>query len=361
MLVAFPGWGCCVCPENIINECNIQDIYHYWSFVGQSKQRRVTPWTCNTMMKPLHMPSTDKFLNSCISGPIDMEQKWSKSVGCWAHNVTLVFGHTHGLDHRFSRSYFQITVSQEWEGRLTLNKRDVSQSWMTRVTSDVSVLSTRLVTYPCAGWLRHWGLHITMTSWWARWRLKSAASWLFTQPFIQGADQRKHKSSGSLAFVRGIHRSPVNSPHKRPVTRKMLPFDDVIMQILHPRCYDVRPTWSQCHGNSGMQRWRPVSCLGRSKYKRLAIRLTWKLCSLTSPSTVTMDTSSWGRICSYVVTWWPLKANCRISGFLIIIYAFYMWNVKVSLNELTVVSFLSQKLKFVQWMGRSKSRETNVF
>ena len=35
-----------------------------------------------------------------------------------------------------------------------------------------------------------------------------------------GADQRKHQSSASLAFVRRIHRGPVNSPHKRPVTRK---------------------------------------------------------------------------------------------------------------------------------------------
>ena len=43
------------------------------------------------------------------------------------------------------------------------------------------------------------------------------------------ADQRKHQSSASLAFVRGIHRRPVNSPHKWPVTRKMFPFDDVIM------------------------------------------------------------------------------------------------------------------------------------
>ena len=42
-------------------------------------------------------------------------------------------------------------------------------------------------------------------------------------------DQRKHQSSASLAFVRGIHRGPVNSPHTWPVTRKMFPFDDVIM------------------------------------------------------------------------------------------------------------------------------------
>ena len=43
------------------------------------------------------------------------------------------------------------------------------------------------------------------------------------------ADHRKHQSSASLAFVRGIRRGPVNSPHKWPVTRKMFPFDDVIM------------------------------------------------------------------------------------------------------------------------------------
>ena len=43
-----------------------------------------------------------------------------------------------------------------------------------------------------------------------------------------GAGEGKHQSSASLAFVRGIHRRPVNSPHKGPVTRKMFPFDDVI-------------------------------------------------------------------------------------------------------------------------------------
>ena len=44
------------------------------------------------------------------------------------------------------------------------------------------------------------------------------------------ADQRKHHSSASLAFVRGIHRKSVNSPHKWPVSRKMSPFDDAIMK-----------------------------------------------------------------------------------------------------------------------------------
>ena len=35
-----------------------------------------------------------------------------------------------------------------------------------------------------------------------------------------GAHERKHQSSASLAFVRGIHRWPVNSPHKWRITRK---------------------------------------------------------------------------------------------------------------------------------------------
>ena len=46
-----------------------------------------------------------------------------------------------------------------------------------------------------------------------------------------GINKRKHQSSVSLAFVREIHRWPVNSPHKWPVTRKMIPFDDIIRNM----------------------------------------------------------------------------------------------------------------------------------
>ena len=52
-----------------------------------------------------------------------------------------------------------------------------------------------------------------------------------------GTDHRKHQSSASLAFVGGIHRWPVNSPHKGPVTRKMFPFDDLIMWCLLLGCH----------------------------------------------------------------------------------------------------------------------------
>ena len=65
-----------------------------------------------------------------------------------------------------------------------------------------------------------------------------------------GADHRKHQSSASLAFVRGIHRWPVNSPHKGPVTRKMFTFDDVIMWSM--KIY-VRYTLSWLNG------WYPAT------------------------------------------------------------------------------------------------------
>ena len=56
-----------------------------------------------------------------------------------------------------------------------------------------------------------------------------------------GADQRKYQSSASLAFVWGIHRWPVNSPHKWPVTRKMFQFDDVIIGLtLHTEYYKTQ-------------------------------------------------------------------------------------------------------------------------
>ena len=53
------------------------------------------------------------------------------------------------------------------------------------------------------------------------------------------AGQRKHEASASLAFVWGIHRSPVNSPHKGPIMRKIFSFDDVIMHSHAPTNGDV--------------------------------------------------------------------------------------------------------------------------
>ena len=54
---------------------------------------------------------------------------------------------------------------------------------------------------------------------------------------------KKTSKPASLAFMRGIYRWPVNSPHKGPVTRKMFPFDDVIIFYSDWYCFEyiIRP------------------------------------------------------------------------------------------------------------------------
>ena len=82
-----------------------------------------------------------------------------------------------------------------------------------------------------------------------QWRLTSPASHWFRRRW-------KHQSSAPLAFVRGIHQWPVDSPHKGPVMREMFPFDDVIMPPKHRRLLsfaikyhmNILKTRNQFHG-----------------------------------------------------------------------------------------------------------------
>ena len=83
------------------------------------------------------------------------------------------------------------------------------------------------------------------------------------------ADQRKHQSSASLAFVLGIHRGPVNSPHKWSITRNVFPFDDVIMiyerQVLGPGSAEFRifiTTWARMDGWYRCVKWYPAILRG---------------------------------------------------------------------------------------------------
>ena len=57
-----------------------------------------------------------------------------------------------------------------------------------------------------------------------------------------GRRSKKTSESASLAFVWGIDRGPVNSPHKWPVTRKMFPFDDVIMEFAYA---SINALWNE--------------------------------------------------------------------------------------------------------------------
>ena len=83
-----------------------------------------------------------------------------------------------------------------------------------------------------------------------------------------GADQRKHQNSASLACVWGIHRWPVNSPQKGPVTRKMFPFDDVIIflyLLLHMHCR-YHPGNMAFHSNTNVSQSTCVSPNSRIQY-----------------------------------------------------------------------------------------------
>ena len=93
-----------------------------------------------------------------------------------------------------------------------------------------------------------------------------------------GADQRKYQSSASLPFLKEIHRRPVNSPHKGTVTRKMFPFDDVIVSISN--CWDNKRTFQAknkeyvkathyCPCVRGIHRWHGFPTKGRLIKKRV--------------------------------------------------------------------------------------------
>ena len=97
-----------------------------------------------------------------------------------------------------------------------------------------------------------------------------------------GTGQRNHQSSASLPFVRGIHRSPVDPPHKGTGTRKMFSFDNVIMEnytyiifqsstATHFKysgtgrtCYVTRIWWRWA--KQGVQHWRKKRIIVINKY-----------------------------------------------------------------------------------------------
>ena len=101
------------------------------------------------------------------------------------------------------------------------------------------------------------------------------------------ADQRKHQSSASLAFVQGIYRGPVNSPYKWPVSRKMFPFDNVIM-------VSVLTIYIYINVNTG---WADMSCIISQG-------------SVTKNSTVGEKSQSFQNLLDTMVSLTPLLKCC---------------------------------------------------
>ena len=87
--------------------------------------------------------------------------------------------------------------------------------------------------------LAHWGMltghslhHWIRTLQWRHNERAGVWNHRHLDGFLNHLVRRRSKKSPKLRLT-GLceGNSPVNSPHKRPVTRKMFPFDDVIMRI----------------------------------------------------------------------------------------------------------------------------------
>ena len=87
-----------------------------------------------------------------------------------------------------------------------------------QITDNLTVHSTA-----CSG-------NITVTSQWVQRHLKSPMSWLFAEPFGQAQINENINAPCHWPLWGGMHQWPLDSPQKGPVTRKMFPFNDVIMK-----------------------------------------------------------------------------------------------------------------------------------
>ena len=163
----------------------------------------------------------------------------------------------HGIREHIQLTYFSTIAAVKWRSRTPTHYNDVIISAMaSQITSLTIVYST----------------------------------------VYSGADQRKHQSSASLAFVRGIHRWPVNSPHKGPAARKMFLYDDVIMQktrfteqmwnTFHRTKFLISPLWVKCFSYI----WPYVTFAYLSQLMVLAIR---SLCLIYSSCALTYHTYLW--------------------------------------------------------------------
>ena len=108
-------------------------------------------------------------------------------------------------------------------------------------------------------------------------------------------DQRKHQRSASLVFVRGIHRLPLNSPHKGPVTRKMFPFDDVITGVDYKADVETRAWMRNKHSTAngrGIYLYMPKSLMYDVRSKDDILNISWVL--------LTCNRWKWYVLCTHV-------------------------------------------------------------
>ena len=138
----------------------------------------------------------------------------------------------------------------------------------------------------------------------------SAMTSLFTSLTIvystvySDADLRKHQSSASLAFVWGIHRGPVNSPNKWPLTQKMFPFDDAIID--HYLCIGetlkhISVHWREHENQLGANWfvcWMPIANRGFHGITGISTTHCCVECANTRPWSISQKRNSTSRMVS---------------------------------------------------------------
>ena len=148
-----------------------------------------------------------------------------------------------------------------------------------------------------------------------------------------GTDQRKHQSSASLAFVQGIHREPVNSSHKGPVT--WFPFDDVIMSFWKVS-WNVDWIVNKCH----------VSLLSTFRI------VSWQVSWIVNKCHASLLSTFW--IVSWQVSWMVNKCH----AFLLSTFWIVSWKVSWIVNKchvslLSTFWIVSWKVSWpnIGWLG----------
>ena len=73
--------------------------------------------------------------------------KWKRGelIWYWADCMTLPFDHIHDLDLRVeisrSQSEIHVALSQDWDGRLTWNEKDMSHPFMTMILTSLTMVA----------------------------------------------------------------------------------------------------------------------------------------------------------------------------------------------------------------------------
>ena len=160
---------------------------------------------------------------------------------------------------------------------------------------------------------------------WPPWRAKSPAIQLVIQRFpytnIKETSKLRHWS-----FVRGIHRYPVDSPHKGPETRRTFPFHDVIISLTHSSQIPATLTFSwlaplqwRHNEHNGVSNHQPRDCLLNHLFKQIKenIKALRHLCEGNSPVTGEFPGASNAENASiswrHRVTWRKHKRTVQLS------------------------------------------------